>query len=141
MSRLNLQVFYLWHHVLSTAPPFILRWSNLEILFGPLHRSSPFIGGAALSSNSNGTRSIYSRKNPKAVYIVRCVCVKTSAWDLPDFATSIAFQLCWSSCCTVSRGINQLPQSNNPNNSDKTKSKQLQCCQLGRRKYIYSEIY
>jgi hypothetical protein len=45
MSRFSLQVFYLWRHVLSTAPPFILWWSNLEILVAPLHRSSPFIGG------------------------------------------------------------------------------------------------
>jgi hypothetical protein len=44
MIRLSLQVFYLWRHVSSTAPPFILWWSNLEILFGPLHRSSLFIG-------------------------------------------------------------------------------------------------
>jgi hypothetical protein len=44
ISRLSLQVFYLWRHVLSTAPPFILWWSNLEILFAPLHRSSPLIG-------------------------------------------------------------------------------------------------
>jgi hypothetical protein len=29
---------------------------------------------AALSSNSNGTRSVYKRKNPKAVYIVICLC-------------------------------------------------------------------
>jgi hypothetical protein len=34
-SRLSLQVFYLWRPVLSTAPPFILWWSNLEILFAP----------------------------------------------------------------------------------------------------------
>jgi hypothetical protein len=40
ISRLSLQVFYLWRHVLSTVPPFILWWSNLEILFAPLHRSS-----------------------------------------------------------------------------------------------------
>jgi hypothetical protein len=45
MSRLSLQVFYLWRHVLSTPPLFILWWSNLEILFAPLHRSSPFTGG------------------------------------------------------------------------------------------------
>jgi hypothetical protein len=45
MSRLSLQVFYLWRHVLPTTPPFLLWWSNLEILFAPLHRSSPFIGG------------------------------------------------------------------------------------------------
>jgi hypothetical protein len=49
MSRLSLQVFYLWRHVLSTAPPFILWWSNLEILFGPLHRSSPFMESCAVN--------------------------------------------------------------------------------------------
>jgi hypothetical protein len=59
-SRLSLQVVYLWRHVSSTAPAFILWWSNLEIQFGPLHRSSPFIG------NSNGTRPVYSRENPKS---------------------------------------------------------------------------
>jgi hypothetical protein len=41
MTRLSLQVVYLWRHVSSTAPPFILWWWNLEILLGPLHRSSP----------------------------------------------------------------------------------------------------
>jgi hypothetical protein len=45
MSRLSLQVFDLRRHVLSTVSPFILWWSNLEILFAPLHGSSPFIGG------------------------------------------------------------------------------------------------
>jgi hypothetical protein len=44
MTRLSLQVVYLWRHVSSTVPPFILWWSNFEIIFGPLHRSSPFIG-------------------------------------------------------------------------------------------------
>jgi hypothetical protein len=44
MTRLSLQVVYLWRHVSPTAPPFILWWSNLEIIFSPLHRSSPFIG-------------------------------------------------------------------------------------------------
>jgi hypothetical protein len=33
MRRLSLQVFYLWRHMWSTALPFILWWSNLEILF------------------------------------------------------------------------------------------------------------
>jgi hypothetical protein len=74
MSRLSLQVFYLWRHVLSRAQPFILWWWNLEIIFALFNRNSPFIG-AALSSNSNGTRSVYSRKNPKSSlqYIVRCL--------------------------------------------------------------------
>jgi hypothetical protein len=45
MGRLPLQGFYLWRHVLSKAPPFILWWPNLETLFVPLHRSFYFIGG------------------------------------------------------------------------------------------------
>jgi hypothetical protein len=74
MTRLSLQVVYLWDHVSSTAPPFILWWSNLELLFGPLHRSSPFIGELhALSSNSNGTRSYIAERTQNAVYIVRCL--------------------------------------------------------------------
>jgi hypothetical protein len=40
----SLKVVYLWRHVSSTAPPFILWWWNLETLFAPLNRSSPFIG-------------------------------------------------------------------------------------------------
>jgi hypothetical protein len=66
MTRLILQVVYLWRHVSSTAPPFILWWSNLEILFGPLHRIALSLHRrAALSSNSNWTRSLHSRENPK----------------------------------------------------------------------------
>jgi hypothetical protein len=45
MGRLPLNDFYLSRHVLSTAPPFILWWRKFEILFEPLPRSSPFIGG------------------------------------------------------------------------------------------------
>jgi hypothetical protein len=44
MTRLCLQVVYLWRHVSSTAPPFILWWGNFEILLGPLHRISPLTG-------------------------------------------------------------------------------------------------
>jgi hypothetical protein len=36
---------------------------------------------AALSSNSNGTRSIYSRENPKAVYIVRCLWARATIFE------------------------------------------------------------
>jgi hypothetical protein len=64
-NRLSLQVFYLWRHVLSTAPPFILWWSNLEILFAPLHRSSPFIGGLRCQAIQT-EHGPYSRKNPKS---------------------------------------------------------------------------
>jgi hypothetical protein len=66
MSRFSLQVFYLWRHVLLTAPPFILWWSNLEILFPPPPPQLSLRTRAALSSNSNGTRSVYNSKNPKS---------------------------------------------------------------------------
>jgi hypothetical protein len=63
-SRLSLKVVYLWRHVSSTAPPFILWWSNLKILFGPLHRSSPFIG--ELRCQAIQMEHIYRRENPKS---------------------------------------------------------------------------
>jgi hypothetical protein len=64
MTRLSLQVFYLWRHVSSTAPPLILWWSNLEILFFPLHRSSSFIESCAVKQFKWNT-DVYSRENPK----------------------------------------------------------------------------
>jgi hypothetical protein len=69
MTRLSLQVVYLWRHVSSTAPLFILWWSNLEIpvLFGPLHRSSPFIGDLCCQAIQTEHRPyLYSRENPKS---------------------------------------------------------------------------
>jgi hypothetical protein len=67
MSRLSLQeIVYLWRHVLSTAPPFLLWRSNLEILFAPLHRSSPFIGGLRCQALQMEHGPHYSRKSPKS---------------------------------------------------------------------------
>jgi hypothetical protein len=77
MSRLNLQVFYLWRHVLSTAPPFILWGSNLEILFAPLHRSSPFIGGLRCQAIQMEHVLYIAERTQKAVYIVRCLWCST----------------------------------------------------------------
>jgi hypothetical protein len=48
----------------------------------------------------------------------------------------LAFLLILQGKQQISRG-----QSNSPNNSDKMKLKQFQCCQLGGLKYIYSEIF
>jgi hypothetical protein len=78
MKRLSLQVFYLWRHVLSTAPPFILWWSNLEILFAPLHRSSPFIGGLRCQAIQTEHGTYIAERTQKAVYTVRCL------WYWPD---------------------------------------------------------
>jgi hypothetical protein len=72
MSRLSLQVFYL-HHVLSTALPFILWCSNLEILFAPLHRSTPFIGGLRCQAIQTEHGPYIAERTQKAVYIVRCL--------------------------------------------------------------------
>jgi hypothetical protein len=71
LSRLRLQVFYLWRHVLSTAPPFILWWWNLEILFVPLHRSSPFIGGLRCQAIQTEHGPYIAERTQKAVYIVK----------------------------------------------------------------------
>jgi hypothetical protein len=69
MSRLSFQVFYLWHHVLST---FILWWPNLEILFAPLHRSSPFIGGLLCQAIQMEHGPYIAERTPKSrLYIVR----------------------------------------------------------------------
>jgi hypothetical protein len=75
MNRLSLQVFYLWRPVSSTAPPLILWWSNLEILFGLLHRSSPFIGELRCQAIQTEHGPAYSRENLKSSlqYIVRCL--------------------------------------------------------------------
>jgi hypothetical protein len=70
ISRLSLQVVYLWRHVSSTAPPFILWWSNLEIPFGPLHRSSPFTLRCQAIQTEHGAYIV--ERTQKAVYIVRC---------------------------------------------------------------------
>jgi hypothetical protein len=58
-------------HVLSTAPPFILWWSNLEILFAPLHRSSPFIGGLRCQAIQMEHGPYIAERTQKAVYILR----------------------------------------------------------------------
>jgi hypothetical protein len=73
ISRLPLQGFYLWRHVLSTAPPFILWWSNLEILFVPLHRSFCFIRRLRWQPIQK-EHSRYSRQNTNiSLYTVRCL--------------------------------------------------------------------
>jgi hypothetical protein len=66
MTRLSLQVIYMWRHVSSTAPPFILWWLNLEILFGPLLRSSTFTGVLRCQAILKWNTVLYSRKNPKS---------------------------------------------------------------------------
>jgi hypothetical protein len=78
---MSLQVFYLWRYVSSTAPPFILWWPNLEILFDPLHRSSPFIGELRCQAIKMEHGSYIADRAQKAVYIVRCL------WSVHMFPT------------------------------------------------------
>jgi hypothetical protein len=80
ISRLSLQVVYLWRHVSSTAPPFILWWSNFEILFGPLHRSSPFIGELRCQAIQTEHGPYIAERTQKEVYIVRFLCVQCIGW-------------------------------------------------------------
>jgi hypothetical protein len=72
--RLSLQVVYLWRHASSTAPPFILWWSNLEILFGLFHRSSPFIGELRYQAILMEHGLYIAERTQKSAYIVRCQC-------------------------------------------------------------------
>jgi hypothetical protein len=85
MSRLSLQVFYLWRHVLSTAPPFTVYYGgqNLEILFAPLHRSSPFIGGLHCQAiqTEHGPYT-YIRKNPKSNLYCEMSMIATSIFSM-----------------------------------------------------------
>jgi hypothetical protein len=73
MSRLSLHVFYLGRHALSTAPPFILWWSNLEILYAPLHRSSPFIERLRCQAIQTEHGPYIAERTQKAVCIVTCL--------------------------------------------------------------------
>jgi hypothetical protein len=54
-------------------PPLILWWSNLEILVGPLHRSSPFIEELRCQAIQTAHDPYITERTPKAVYIVRCL--------------------------------------------------------------------
>jgi hypothetical protein len=74
MTRLSLQVVYLWRHVSSTAPPFILWWSNLVILFGPLHRSSPFIGELRCQAIQMEHGPYIAERTQNAVFILWADC-------------------------------------------------------------------
>jgi hypothetical protein len=73
MPRLSLQVVYLWRHVSSTAPPFILWWSNLKLIFSPLHRTSPFIGELRCQAIQMEHGPYIAERTQNSVYIVRCL--------------------------------------------------------------------
>jgi hypothetical protein len=90
MSRLSLQLFYLWRHVSSTAPPFILWWSNLEILFGPLHRSAPFIEELRRQAIQTEPRLYIAETTQKTVYNVICL------WpgSIPSLHKKLKFSYC-----------------------------------------------
>jgi hypothetical protein len=66
MTRLSLKIVYLWRHVSSTAPPFILWWWNLEILYLPPSTVKLFKWNTLLYSKD-------PKRTQSAVYIVRCL--------------------------------------------------------------------
>jgi hypothetical protein len=82
MTRLSLQVVYLWCHVSSTAPPFILWWPNLEILFGPLHCSSPFIGELRCQAIQMEHGPYIAERTQNAVYMVRWLWIERLSFRL-----------------------------------------------------------
>jgi hypothetical protein len=93
MTRLSLKVVYLWHHVSSTAPPFILWWWNLEIVFAPLNRSYPFIGELRCQAIQM-EHALIKQRGPKAQSILwdvcgqsRCTiqCTQCTLTPLPSF--------------------------------------------------------
>jgi hypothetical protein len=106
MTRLSLQVVYLWRHVSSTAPPFILWWSNLELLFVPLHRSSPFIGELRCQAIHMEHGLIVAReklpktKESSAIAMDRPNCV----WEVWEYGL----------CVVIMSGKRQVVWSNKP---------------------------
>jgi hypothetical protein len=93
ISRLSLQVFYLWRHVLSTAPLLTLWWWNFEILLGPLHRSFPSIGELRCQAIQTEHSPYIAERSRKAVYIVRCL------WSKPELRAP--FQPLWGESDTI----------------------------------------
>jgi hypothetical protein len=59
----------------------VLWWSNLEILFAPLHRSSPFTGGLRCQAIQTEHGPYIAERIQKAVYIVICL------WTTLDFSS------------------------------------------------------
>jgi hypothetical protein len=62
LSRPPSRPLYLWFHVPLIAPSFILWWPETEILFDPLHRSSPYIGGQRWQPSQMG-HSLHIRRS------------------------------------------------------------------------------
>jgi hypothetical protein len=58
--------------IVDSAAIYIM-WSNLEILFAPLHRSSPFIGELRCQEIQTEHGPYVAERTQKAVYIVRCL--------------------------------------------------------------------
>jgi hypothetical protein len=70
MSRLSLQVFYLWrimYCIVDSAAIYIMVVIFRNNICSPSHRSSPFLGGLRCQSiQTEHSPYTYSRKNPKS---------------------------------------------------------------------------
>jgi hypothetical protein len=88
MGRLPLHGFYLWRHVLSTAPPFTLWWWK----FDPPPPQFPLHRRAAPTTNSNGTQPnvcSFQEKNMITCYhdnmIHRLTISRINYWNVRGF--------------------------------------------------------
>jgi hypothetical protein len=105
MSRFTLQGFYLWCHVLSTAPPFILWWPNLEILFVPVHHSFYFIRRLRCQPIQKEHSLYIAERTQKAGYNVRCLCIHTHIMKRIAVQRYIANE---HSTCRMNYRVNEL---------------------------------
>jgi hypothetical protein len=67
MSRLSLHVFYLWRHVLSTAPPFIYYGGKIyKYYLPPSTAALPSYEGCAVKQFKRNTVRIQQKEPPKS---------------------------------------------------------------------------
>jgi hypothetical protein len=86
--------------IVDSAAIYKKWWSNLEILFGPLHCSSPFIGELRCQAIQTEHGPLYSRENPKSSLYCEMSTVYTWYFDsdysfvcLPEVFTTKLLQL------------------------------------------------
>jgi hypothetical protein len=60
---------------------FLLWWSNLEILFSPLHRSFPFIGGLRCQAIETEHGPYIAERTPKSSLYCEMSMVAICVWD------------------------------------------------------------
>jgi hypothetical protein len=64
---------------------------TVEILFAPLHRSSPFIGGLRCQAFQTEQGPSIAERTQKAVYIVRCLCCCLAILPLLQYSLKLSW--------------------------------------------------